>query len=223
MRRQCRGLRCPHRKRDGIRGAVCCLNLSLFPYLCMVLDGRASEANTCELLVCIEHRRSWTPRAFPPVLWAPCCRCAHKGDAVGSSRINCVVRSSLLRFASVLCVNFFTRHCSLFEPTIYLGSARRRNANVQSPECASIGRVGSLPTPFSRACGVCGFLRFCDLSVFASLVDVYRSRHQTLGCNWNCVLGYTCKLCSLRACWHRERLFEFVSSIVLAPRVFREF
>ena len=84
-------------------------------------------------------------------------QCAHKGDAVGSSRINCVVRSSLLRFASVSCVCFFTRHCLLFEPTIYLGSARRWNANVQSPACASIGRVGSLPAPFSRACVVCGF------------------------------------------------------------------
>ena len=48
----------------------------LFEYfsvsVCMLFESRASEANTCELSVCIEHRRSWTPRAFPSVLWAPC-------------------------------------------------------------------------------------------------------------------------------------------------------
>ena len=41
--------------------------------VCMLFESRASEAKTCELLVCIGHRRSWTPRAFPSVLWAPCC------------------------------------------------------------------------------------------------------------------------------------------------------
>ena len=42
----------------------------------------------------------------------------------GSSRISCVVRSRLLRFICVSRVCFFTRHCLLLEPTIYLVSAR---------------------------------------------------------------------------------------------------
>ena len=79
-------------QRDGIRGAVYCLNLFLFPYLCMVFESRASEPNTCELLVCIEHRRSWTPRAFPSVLWAPCCSVHTRVTLLGAheSVVSCV-------------------------------------------------------------------------------------------------------------------------------------
>ena len=52
-------------------------------------------------------------------------------------------------------------------------------------ECASICRVGSFPTPFSRACVACGFSDIVTYVCCASLLDVYRSRHQTLGCNGN--------------------------------------
>ena len=37
-------------------------------------------------------------------------------------------------------------------------------------------------TIFEGACCV-RFLQYCDISVFASLLDVYRSRYQTLECN----------------------------------------
>ena len=37
-------------------------------------------------------------------------------------------------------------------------------------------------TFFEGACCV-RFLQYCDISVFASLLDVYRSRYQTLECN----------------------------------------
>ena len=70
--------------------------------------------------------------------------------------------------------------------------------------------------------GVCclRFLTYCDLSVFASLLDVYRSRHQTLEGNWNCALGHTCKLCSLRGCWHRERLLSLYRVLCWRPGYF---
>ena len=180
-------------QRDGIRGAVHCLNLFLFPYLCMVLDEKSIRSKHVRIVSLHRTRplvdtSSVSLRSVGTLL-----QCAHKGDAVGSSRINCVVRSSLLRFASVSCVCFFTRHCLLFEPTMYLGSARRWNANVQSHcMCQHWPCRFSSGTFFEGVCCV-RFLRYCDLSVFASLLDVHRSRHQTLECNWNCVLGYTCK------------------------------
>ena len=31
------------------------------------------------------------------------------------------------------------------------------------------------------------FLQYCDISVFGSLLDVYRTRYQTLECNGDCV------------------------------------
>ena len=70
--------------------------------------------------------------------------------------------------------------------------------------------------------GVCcvRFLRYCDLSVFASLLDVYQSRYQTLECTWNCVLGYTCRLCSLRGCCHRERLLSLYRGLCRRPGYF---
>ena len=63
-------------------------------------------------------------------------------------------------------------------------------------ECASNVRVGSFPTPFFE--GVCcvRFLRYCDICVFASLLDDYRSRYQTLGCNGNLFWG------ALASCVH---------------------
>ena len=109
---------------------MCCLNLFLFPCVCI----REQSIRTKHVRIVSLHRTpplvdtsSSSLRSVGTLM-----QCAHKGDAVGSSRINCVVRSSLLRFASVSCVCFFTRHCLLFEPTIYLGSARRRNACVQA-------------------------------------------------------------------------------------------
>ena len=41
------------------------------------------------------------------------------------------------------------------------------------------------------------FLRYCELSECASLLDVYRSRYQTLGCNGNLFWG------ALASCVHR--------------------
>ena len=78
-------------QRYGICGAVCCLNLFSVS-VCMVFESRASEANTCELLVCIGHRRSWTPRALPSVLWAPCCSVHTRVTLLGAheSTVSCV-------------------------------------------------------------------------------------------------------------------------------------
>ena len=66
------------------------------------------------------------------------------------------------------------------------------------------------------------FLQCCDLSEFASLLDVYRSRHQPLECNGTvfCVHIQVVFSVWLLASW---AIVLFVSNIVLVPRVFREF
>ena len=66
------------------------------------------------------------------------------------------------------------------------------------------------------------FLQYCDISVFASLLDVYRSRYQTLECNGTvfCVHMQVVFIAWLLASW---AIVSFLSNIVLAPKVFREF
>ena len=80
----------------------------------------------------------------------------------------------------------------------------------------------SFPKPCSRARVVCGFLQYCDISVFASLLDVYRSRYQTLECNGTvfCVHMQAVFISRLLASW---AIVSFLSSCVVALRVFREF
>ena len=90
-------------------------------------------------------------------------------------------------------------------------------------KCANICRVGSFPTPFSRARVVCGFFQYCDISVFASLLDDYRSRYQTLECNGTvffCVHMQVVFISRLLASW---AIVSFFSSCVVALRVCREF
>ena len=75
-------------------------------------------------------------------------------------------------------------------------------------ECANICRVGSFPTPSSRARVVCGF---CNIVTYLYLrrcwmFTVRVSKHKNgMGLCFAC----TCKLCASRGCWHRGRLFRF--------------
>ena len=75
-------------------------------------------------------------------------------------------------------------------------------------KCANICRVGSFPTPSSRARVVCGF---CNIVTYLCLrrcwmFTVRVTRHlNAMGLCFVC----TCKLCSSRGCWHRGRLFRF--------------
>ena len=75
-------------------------------------------------------------------------------------------------------------------------------------KCANICRVGSFPTPFSRARVACSF---CNIVTFLCLrccwmFTVRVSRHlNAMGLCFAC----TCKLCASRGCWHRGRLFHF--------------
>ena len=199
-------------------------------FVCMLFVSGASEPTAC-----VEHRRSWTLLAIHSVLW---------------------VRSILLRFVSVSRACFFTRHCLSPERTIYLGSARTWNTNVQAlclvacerpvvPPCGSkfvFQRVTAqfccssslrwnVPAFavsvrfrhffFEGACCV-RFLQYCDISVFASLLGVYRSRYQTLECNGTvfCVHMQVAFISRLLASW---AFVWFFSNIVVAFRVFREF
>ena len=79
-------------------------------------------------------------------------------------------------------------------------------------ECANICRVGSFPTPFSRARVVCGF---CNIVTYLCLrrcwmFTVRVTRHlNAMGLCFVC----TCKLCSSRGCWHRGRLFRFYRTL----------
>ena len=143
-------------QRDGIRGAVCCLNLfsvSVF----VVFESRASEANTCELLVCIGHRRSWTPRALPSVLWAPCCSVHTRVTLLGAheSTVSCVPVFCVLPAFRACVSSRVTVCCSNLQFILAVPEDGTQMCKVAA--CASICRVGSLPTPFSRACVVCGF------------------------------------------------------------------
>ena len=87
-------------------------------------------------------------------------------------------------------------------------------------ECASNCRVGSFPTPFSRACVACGFsdavIYLCVRRCWTFTVHV--TRH--LDAIGNCVFGCTCKLCSLRGCWHRGRLFSLYRMLWWRPWYF---
>ena len=89
-------------------------------------------------------------------------------------------------------------------------------------ECASICRVGSFPTFFFEGACCVRFLQYCDISVFASLLDVYRSRYQTLECNGTvfCVHIQVVFISKLLASW---AFVWFLSNIVVTFRVFREF
>ena len=76
-------------------------------------------------------------------------------------------------------------------------------------------------TFFEGACCV-RFLQYCDISVFASLLDVHRSCYQTLECNGTvfCVHMQVVFISRLLASW---AIISFLSSCVVALRVFREF
>ena len=86
-------------------------------------------------------------------------------------------------------------------------------------ECASICRVGSFPTPFSRACVVCGF---CNIVIYLSLRRSWMftvrvtSHLNAMGLCFVC----TSKLCSSRGCWHRGRLFRFYRVVWWRPSCF---
>ena len=79
-------------------------------------------------------------------------------------------------------------------------------------KCANICRVGSFPTPFSRARVVCCF---CNIVTYLCLrrcwmFTVHVTRHlNAMGLCFVC----TCKLCSSRGCWHRGRLFGFYRTL----------
>ena len=86
-------------------------------------------------------------------------------------------------------------------------------------ECANICRVGSFPTPFSRACVACGFSDIVNcLSVRrCRMITVRVTRHlNAMGLCFVC----TCKLCSSRGCWHRGRLFRLYRILSWCPGYF---
>ena len=64
--------------------------------------------------------------------------------------------------------------------------------------------------------------QYCDISVFASLLDVYRLRCQTLECNGTvfCVHMQVVFISRLLASW---AFVLFLSNIVVAFKIFREF
>ena len=185
----------------------------------MLFVGGASEPITC-----IEHRRSWTLRAISLRSvatfhsFAFCQRFArvflHTSLFVART-YNISWQCSNLEhkcsgiFCLVACERPVVPPCGskfVFQRV----TARFCCSSSLQWKCASICRVGSFSRHHSsRARVVLRFLQYCGLSVFASYAVMFTvrvTRHlNAMGLCFVC----TCKLCSSRGCWHRERLFRF--------------